>query len=129
MKLELKHLSSYLPYKLQIKTRDEIMTMVYTSEYYRELADENTNPVALSVVFENNYEMILRPLADFKKFDEILDEMSDFEIKMIKDNPDLTTRLSYDVILVMLKNHIDIFGLIDFGIATAFHDVFKSEIK
>jgi len=128
MELQLKHLSSYLPYKTQIKTRYEIMTMVYTNEYYGKLKDENPNPVALSVVFENHYQMILKPFQDYSEINEITDEMNDYEIQMIEDNPSLIERLPFDVIEKMLKNHIDIFGLINFGIATSIHDVAQAGI-
>jgi hypothetical protein len=60
---------------------------------------------------------ILRPLSNYEDIDEILNEMNDYEIIMIEDNPDLIKRLSYDVIELMFKNHIDIFGLIPKGLA------------
>ena len=67
MKLELKHLAAYLPFKLKIHNRTGIHTMVYTNEYYGSLKDENQSPVALSVVLENNYSLVLRPLSDLTK--------------------------------------------------------------
>lgn len=66
---------------------------------------------------------VLNPFSDYSEIQEITDEMNDYEIMMVEDNPDLIKRLPYDVIEKMFKNHIDIFGLINFGLAISIHDV------
>ena len=67
--------------------------------------------------------LILKPLTDYSEILEITDEMTDFEISMIDENPDLIKRISYEAIEKMFKHHIDIFGLIEKGLAISIHDV------
>lgn len=54
----------------------------------------------------------LYPLSEYHHFEDILEEMTNNEISMLEDNPDLVLRLPYSVIQLMYKNHIDIHGLI-----------------
>jgi hypothetical protein len=115
MKLELKDLAPYLPYGLKAIIRlredsglpinDECIVNVtcFEAAYLGSEYDE--------------FKPILRPLSNYEDIDEILNEMNDYEIIMIEDNPDLIKRLSYDVIELMFKNHIDILGLIPKGLA------------
>jgi len=74
-------------------------------------------------VSEMQVKLILKPFEDYSKILEITDEMNDYEIQMIEDNPDMIKRLGYDVIEKMLKHHIDIFGLINKRLAVSIHDV------
>ena len=66
---------------------------------------------------------ILKPFYHYADILEITDEMNDCEIQMVEDNPDLIKRLPYNVVEKMFKNHIDVFGLINFGLAVSIHDV------
>lgn len=105
--LKLKYIIPYMIYKLNVLV-DGIICEVEGVDIY------NSNTIIAERV---NYKLldikpILYPLSDYTKFEEILDEMTEYEISMINDNPDLVKRLPYDVIEKMLKNHIDIFGLI-----------------
>jgi len=103
--LTLEHLAPYFPYGLKI----------YKS------AVSQLNEFNLPYVL-NHCKPILRPFSDYTEILEITDEMNDYEIQMIEDNPDLIKRLPYDVIEKMFKNHIDVFGLINFGLAVSIHD-------
>jgi hypothetical protein len=73
----------------------------------------------------NHCKPILRPFSDYAEILEITDEINDYEIQMLEDNPDLIKRLPlpYGVFEKMFKNHIDVFGLINFGLAVSIHDV------
>ena len=71
----------------------------------------NNNIQDLNVKFK------LLPLSYYEKFDEIVLEMSNYDMSMIDENPDLVNRLPNDVIKIMLKYHIDINGLIPKGLA------------
>ena len=70
-----------------------------------------------------DFKPVLKPFSDYAEILEIADEMNDYEIQMIEDSPDLIKRLPFDVIEKMFKNHIDVFGLINFGLAVSVHDV------
>lgn len=59
----------------------------------------------------------LIPLNHFHLFDDVLDEMSQCEIEMIEDNPDLVLRINYFAIQKMFEHHLDVFGLIQQGLA------------
>jgi len=63
------------------------------------------------------FKPILHPLSDYEKFDEIVLEMSNYDMSIIDENPDMVKRLPYDIIELMFKNHIDIYGLIKEGLA------------
>lgn len=128
--LELKDLAPYLPYKLKIKTRSEIRTMVYTNEYYGNLKDENPNPIALSVVLENNCQLILRPLSDLvsKEFLDYFNFGSDMEEAIIERGFFNFNYLSVCDYIKLLENHFDVFGLIEKGLAISIHNITQSKI-
>lgn len=116
MKLELKHLAGYLPYGLKI----------YDGEYQRFItfshSTYSTVDIGIGRLFRPNYDFsmglpVLYPLSDYSEILEIVEEMNDYEIGMIEDNPDMVKRLSYEIIELMFKNHIDIHGLIGSGLA------------
>lgn len=107
MELKLKHLTSYIPYKVNIF---DISNGIQTFEACYEFKTSNINRV-LNTMKETE-KIVLTPLSEYKSFPEIIDEMSEYEIQMIDENPDMVNRLPYDVIELMFKNHIDIFGLI-----------------
>lgn len=108
MKLEQKHATPYLPYEARIK--NETTEMPLSGAYLDELNDPLWG-------FDDSYKLILYPLADYEKFNEIVLEMTNYEMDMIDDNPDLVGRLSYDVMEMMFKYHIDVFGLLNKGLA------------
>ena len=63
------------------------------------------------------FKLILKPLEEYLKIEEITDEMTEFEIRMIEENPDLIERISYEAMQKMFKHHIDVWGLINHGLA------------
>lgn len=112
MKLELKYLSGYLPYELQV---------LNTVTNRKCVLSEST----ISKILKNsaNYLLILRPFNDYKLIIESGKELSHSEIDMIDKNPDSINKISFEAIEVMLEHHVDIYRLIDKGLAVSIHDV------
>jgi hypothetical protein len=115
----------YLPYSVKIAydyfgDTQEIATLIGVEDRNGETRLQiNTGGSALLKYCK----LVLKPFSDYTEILEITDEMNDYEIQMIEDNPDLIKRLPYDVVEKMFKNHIDVFGLINFGLAVSIHDV------
>ncbi len=115
IKLEIRHLAPYIPYGLEyvniphggIHTVDGIYWDI------KDVFNHTDGDVPYVHI-----EPILRPLSDYKLFEDILDEMTENDISMLEELPDFVLRLPYDVIQKMLEHHIDIFWLIPQGLAT-----------
>jgi hypothetical protein len=126
MKLELKHLAPYLPYSLMIKTKHGWDTM------------STLNELNVNVDFEDSYSYedhpneilefkpILRPLSDYYKWKDVMDEFSINSENEFKEaffgflsdaRVDKFDSVNYTVVTKLLENHFDLFGLIDAGLA------------
>lgn len=118
-KLKLKHLAPYLPYNLTClltEFNDDCFVIgasedyVYTDSSFDELYYTEIKP-------------ILRPIED------LYSSKTDFGIKIVqyynfKTNVQLDCRnFPYHVMEKLLKNHFDVFGLIDKGLAISYSDV------
>ena len=132
MKLELKHLSPYLPFGLQI----EHPTMLVGKRKISELKNLGQTNIEIShrlYVQISECKPILRPLSDLHKeitigknifvphlilASEIIRLWQDFNY--FKDN---LTSLPYFSFQKLLEWHFDFFGLIDKGLAISIHDV------
>ena len=139
MKLELKHLACYLPYGLKAYTlfQDGKNTIPLTK-------DVDCYNVMSFVQNDTNYKIVLHPISDISQlFNQFVDVMKFgkeykshlfFEEKPLTKLTDLfiiksklAVELSinkaqpltapYLAIEVLLKNHFDVFGLIDAGLA------------
>lgn len=111
MKLELKNLAPYLPYGLKIKSMNDI---VYT------MCDKGgLSNLAIADLIDNPelYTPILRPLSDYEKFEQIVAEMTCYEMGMIDENANHSKMISYLTVELMFKYHIDVFNLIPQGLA------------
>lgn len=108
----LKYLSGYLPYELQV---------LNTVTNRKCVLSEST----ISKILKNsaNHLLILRPFHDYKLIIESGKELSHSEIDMIDKNPDSINKISFEAIEVMLEHHVDIYRLIDKGLAVSIHDV------
>ena len=113
-------LAPYLPYGLQTKFR--LSDVISVSTEKDEIRDKELNENSFEFVLKY-CKLILKPFDDYAEILDITDEMTDYEIQMIEDNPDMIKRLSYEVLLKMFENHIDVFGLIKNGLAISIHDV------
>ena len=120
MKLELKHLVGYLPYGLQFegKRKDWV------------LFDSGIKTLC-PVDLDGRWEIIkplLRPLSDLITHSEFVDKYHySFDKKegfMVKRRNETYTRI--DELDYLHKNHFDIYGLIENGLAISIHDVARS---
>ena len=112
MKLETKHVIPYLGHKLNILVDDVICEVEGIDLHQKDTV------IAERVNYKlENVKLVLYPLDYYNVFEEILGETTAFEILTIEDNPDMIKRLSYEVIELMFKYHIDIFGLINHNLA------------
>jgi hypothetical protein len=112
MKLELKHLAPYLPSGVFVIESEvkEVMVLHGVGVDRITLSDGDYDGL-------DRFRLILRPLGEFISEEDIVDEMTHNELLMMGNNIDLVERLSYDVIKLMFKNHFDVFGLIEKGLA------------
>lgn len=133
MKLELKHLTPYLPYELKVLTGIQSKTP-------RLLSSINSRWMTVKYVDENDGDYnhaiymikpILRPLTVFDSFQNDLDLTTDFESCYRVSSGDIafinTSDKTYlsDIVTVsefMFKNHFDVFGLIPAGLAVSYKE-------
>ena len=128
-KLELKHLAPYLPYGLKCTNSKE--SYLQTGEDRTGILETlSVNHEESVIMGENGYFLvsyneiipILRPIED------LYDEKTDCGIKIVhyfnfKTNVKLDCRnFPYHVTEQLFKNHFDVFGLIDKGLALPYLD-------
>lgn len=115
-KLTIKEIVPYLPYGLKVllgKNKRDLTAISLDSPFV--FVTDYVGSREKQMAGIENVKPILRPLSDYKKFEDILDEMSDFDHISIEEcRMDL---LPYSVILKMFENHIDVFYLIPDGLA------------
>lgn len=124
-KLELKHLSPYLPYGLKMKsTGDNIYEL---STYIRV---GGSNPLRdIYSCLSDSYKPILRPLSDYvdinsESFMDInIDLGEQIVINQLANKGIGYWHLPYSVICICFEHHIDVFGLIEKGLAVSIHDM------
>jgi hypothetical protein len=126
-----KKLTPYLAYNLKFvtankkpsETKFSLCSGLITKSNKSSFGSEQYTVISEYKIFSKNFLPVLKPFSDYVEILEITDEMNDYEIQMIEDDPNLIKRLPYDVIEKMFKHHIDVFGLINFGLAVSIHDV------
>ncbi len=134
MKLELKHLTPYSPYKLMLQNRAfPNIPIVFSGGYYKNSKeyimsygdDIHGIKCVSTYVNEGAIKPILRPLSGLTKYlgntknfeswqDEWVDHIWDFQNKLQEAN---ALACPYDLTQKLLENHFDLFGLIDKGLA------------
>lgn len=119
-KLELKHLSPYLPYGLKFRQRVRKATLPPTFYYKsRLMTPKNIDWLTKSEI----QKPILRPLSDLSKDDlEFLANILQVTRATVKGflNKGLRTNfrhVSYNRFSTLLEHHFDVFGLIEKGLA------------
>lgn len=129
-KLFLELLSFYLPHQLKFKFVEggvgTLLSINMKTESGRLIDNEDDQWV---IDLKNNtIKPILRPLSDFvknlDKWEHIRDEFSDLSYDhfincffLFGINENSADRLEYGQLKLFLKNHFDVFGLIDNGLA------------
>ena len=125
MKIELKHLAPYLPYGLKCinignkVVRELVHELGHDSEIKRK--------IGLTMILGTSHinKPILRPLSDFVK-DEFHEQLG--EIHLLHDETIiawsvfdgeslLSNKMDYSFYEWLFKNHFDVFGLIEKGLA------------
>lgn len=126
MKLELKHLAPYLPYGLRVIHGDGRKLEMTCGNI---LGKKEKHVMEINGVLNSQYgpyktKPILRPLIEYKNFEDILDEFSENDHESLEDAFFLLGRslncfdfINYSQIQLMFKHHIDVFGLIEKGLA------------
>jgi hypothetical protein len=126
MKLELKHVAPYLPYRLRI---DEVPAF----EGVREMvASENSSEtVTIDAVIRLQYKPILKPLRDLTRDEMDIIRAMQFPTahqwtkqhwNFIKDIKSFPTLQSYKITQKLFEGHYDVFGLIPNGLAVTRKD-------
>jgi hypothetical protein len=112
MKLELKHLAPYLPYKLRIKRIDyEHKNLFLLGIYFYDVVHQ------LGRTPFDFIKPILRPLSELEEFSPAIHNY------LIKNCENYVVRLQQIDYIVLIENHFDVFGLIEKGLAISIHDV------
>jgi len=123
MKLELKHLAPYLPYGLKIANIGTNIIREFT--YELQTPSDIKRKVSIQLLLSTNHinKPILRPLSDL--MEEI--EGKEALIYIIGSNTisQGVKNLPYYKIVILLKNHYDIFGLIEKGLAIDINTIKK----
>ena len=115
-KLELKHLAPYLPYglKIQGQTHGEIVELSCVTETSVNIKDRNFAYGMWSDIFD--IKPILRPLSDLKVRKDTYGEYNwEYPLEFKQDIKH--GQASYDCMVNLFKEHIDVFGLIEKGLA------------
>jgi hypothetical protein len=134
MKLELKHLAPYLPYRLKIlDEKSEPSDNVFTLEsvnIYESVSDTEGN---IDIPFIE-IKPILRPLSDIYSQQLLLKHFFNKEKKGVLKEIQMISELKYDpmecsykVIEMLFSEHFDVFGLIEQGLAISIHDVGQAD--
>lgn len=123
-KITLEQLSAYFPYQVKAKFRDketgtEIGTIGQISDNCSIVCYDTVN------AYHEKYKLMLRPLSwltdeNLKKIK--LDNVYGLHRSDIQDiksdcNGIYNLNIPYNIIRIMLKNHVDIFGLLEKGLA------------
>ena len=130
MELELKYLAPYLPYGLKLKLRDKIIEMqglISVSERIISYdIDKKLCECEISLI-----KPILRPLSDLLKneFENVYKNQIDYEsiehLSELDCESFLTCNFSYEFWQSLFKNHFDVFGLIEKGLAIDINTIKK----
>jgi len=111
MKLELKHLAPYLPYKLQIVYEDYACELEGLDTHIDSVIVERVN-CDLEYI-----KPILRPLSDLNK-EEYADFKHKYNLREIEDwNNANPNSWSLECAIRLFQMHFDVFGLIEKGLA------------
>jgi hypothetical protein len=132
MKLELKHLAPYLPYGLKIRYIERNETHIFDTSNLKAVCSEQIH-----------LRPILRPLSDLTKvivdefqkydnqdsYDKDIIDLFCYENTQTDENIEdlLVTKLPYECVEYMFKNHYDVFGLIEKGLAIDFNETFTQK--
>lgn len=127
MKLALKHLSAYLPYKMNCLVDGYSKPLPMFSAYVDDQNDFGCG-ASLQEITGNDFgfnpddfKLILRPMSDLPKFiDKISPVPNFFNIEILMKEP---LASSYELFEKLVELHFDVFGLIEAGLAVDFNSL------
>jgi hypothetical protein len=115
MKLELKHLSSYLPYGVNVFINDckaDGVKPIHKLHMYIGIGSIN------HVLNSKRYQLILRPISDLtKKEINTFSVSTRMALRGVYNEEKLFSRISYYELHWLVEKHFDIYGLIEAGLA------------
>lgn len=112
MKLENKHIIPYLNHNLKILANDLVCEVEGIDIFIKNTVIAERINYSYAEI-----KLVLHPFKHYSTVEGITDEMTTWQIEMIEDNPNVTELMSYEVVNLMFKHHIDYFGLIPAGLA------------
>ena len=123
-KLELKHLAPYLPYELEVKVINDRKVLALNN---------STLNISLDRVLKSDYCFpILRPLSEYKKYPDIIEQFSDYSLEQFEiaffsfvNCLNKLDKVNYTIMELMFKHHLDIFDLISKGLAVDINTIKK----
>jgi hypothetical protein len=126
----LEYLLPYLPHELVVvgtaEFKDESTGVKIPIELKKILLGFDGDNFILSGRFNCvDIKPLLHPLNSFTKFEEVLDEMSDWEIQNLSEKLEFGVepidgycgKINYKAVQTMFKNHLDVFNLIPKNLA------------
>ena len=105
MKLELKHLAPYLPYRLKIQYKFDGFEICISPMVASMTSNSFAKEIPINTVLSDNksFKPILRPLSD----------LNDEE----NNTPEYLQGCCYSYVTYLISQHYDVFGLIEKGLA------------
>lgn len=124
-KLEAKHIAPYMPYKLmfwhtKLKNKQEMSQIKVRKDGDVHVDVESDTLVYISSINDSWIKPILRPLSDLKEDKYYFTYFKDYGFMMKGKNE---TYIRLNDLEYLFKNHFDVFGLIDKGLAISYSDV------
>lgn len=128
MTLELKHLAPYLPYKLKVKSIDIFENDPTFTMTIKEGGRRNAT-IDWILREHENFKPILRPISDFYDINAPAFIDTNFDVSTQLVLVELCSKkqhysgLTYSDMQEFLREHIDVFNIIEKGLAVSIHDV------
>ena len=124
-KLTLEHLSVYLPYGLKIQIKDcygidfEFLTSLQRKDGFDIAQISNTDYYLCDEENDFSIKPILKSLSYFETIDEHpeLSWQDIVSLRRLSRGNVILNNIPYHMIAIMAKEHFDVFGLIDAGLA------------
>jgi len=129
-KLELKHISPYLPYGINAILLEQLNGSNRFQQTDCFVIGASEDYIYTDSFFDEVYYHEIKPI--LRPIEELYDSSTDFGIKIVhyfnfRTNVKLDCKnFPYHVMEQLFKNHFDVFGLIDKGLAVSYSDIQSS---
>lgn len=132
-KLELKHIAPYLPYGIKIihnLIRKDLTAVTLDSDFI--FTTTYLGSRSKQMILISDVKPILRPLKEIKDIEEIMDEFSEYSWEVFENHFFVLGRtlncfdsITYTIAELCFKHHIDLFDLINKGLAIDINNLKK----